>query len=65
MLKFFSYFFGEGDSVEFSNFTLAHFLPIQDKIPPFEFFVYIKYTLQREYLYFKFTLLLLFLKIHR
>lgn len=28
MLKFFSYFFGEGDSVEFSNFTLAHFLPI-------------------------------------
>lgn len=28
MLKFFNYFFGKGDDVEFSNFTLAHFLPI-------------------------------------
>ncbi len=25
---FFSYFFGQGDTVEFKNFTLAHFLPI-------------------------------------
>lgn len=28
MLAFLKYFFGEGDTVEFSNFTLAHFLPI-------------------------------------
>ncbi|MBE5758152.1 MAG: TIGR02206 family membrane protein [Clostridiales bacterium] len=28
MLNFFSYFFGQGDEVEFRNFTLAHFLPI-------------------------------------
>ena len=28
MLKFFSYFFGQGEKVEFRNFTLAHFLPI-------------------------------------
>ena len=25
---FFSYFFGAGDSVEFRNFTPAHFIPI-------------------------------------
>ncbi len=28
MKNFFSYFFGAGDTVEFKNFTLAHFLPI-------------------------------------
>ena len=28
MLEFFEYFFGKGDSVEFTNFSLAHFLPI-------------------------------------
>ncbi len=28
MKKFFSYFFGAGETVEFENFTLAHFLPI-------------------------------------
>lgn len=28
MLDFFRYFFGAGDSVEFENLTLAHFLPI-------------------------------------
>ena len=28
MLKFFQYFFGKGEQVEFTNFTLAHFLPI-------------------------------------
>ena len=28
MQAFFSYFFGKGDTVEFSNFTLAHLLPI-------------------------------------
>ena len=28
MLAFFEYFFGKGDQVEFTNFTLAHFLPI-------------------------------------
>ncbi len=28
MLGFLKYFFGKGESVEFSNFTLAHFLPI-------------------------------------
>ena len=28
MLEFFKYFFGKGDSVEFTNFSLAHFLPI-------------------------------------
>ena len=28
MQEFFSYFFGKGDTVEFSNFTLAHLLPI-------------------------------------
>ena len=28
MLEFFRYFFGEGDAVEFENFTLAHLLPI-------------------------------------
>ena len=28
MKNFFSYFFGAGESVEFKNFTLAHFLPI-------------------------------------
>ena len=28
MLDFMRYFFGKGDEVEFSNFTLAHFLPI-------------------------------------
>lgn len=28
MKEFFSYFFGQGDTVEFKNFTLAHFLPI-------------------------------------
>lgn len=28
MKKFLKYFFGAGDSVEFSNFTLAHFAPI-------------------------------------
>ena len=28
MLDFFRYFFGQGDAVEFNNFTLAHFLPI-------------------------------------
>ena len=28
MLDFFRYFFGQGDTIEFENFTLAHFLPI-------------------------------------
>ncbi len=28
MKDFFNYFFGKGDEVEFTNFTLAHFLPI-------------------------------------
>lgn len=28
MLDFFRYFFGQGETVEFTNFTLAHFLPI-------------------------------------
>ena len=28
MLGFFNYFFGKGEAVEFTNFTLAHFLPI-------------------------------------
>ncbi len=28
MLAFFRYFFGKGESVEFVNFTLAHFLPV-------------------------------------
>ena len=28
MKKFFSYFFGIGEEIEFRNFTLAHFLPI-------------------------------------
>lgn len=28
MLDFFRYFFGKGETVEFVNFTLAHFLPI-------------------------------------
>ena len=28
MKDFFSYFFGQGDTEEFTNFTLAHFLPI-------------------------------------
>ena len=28
MREFFNYFFGAGDTVEFENFTLAHFLPI-------------------------------------
>ena len=28
MLDFLSYFFGEGESVEFTNFTVAHFMPI-------------------------------------
>ena len=28
MKDFFQYFFGKGDTVEFENFTLAHFLPI-------------------------------------
>lgn len=28
MLDFLSYFFGKGESVEFTNFTVAHFLPI-------------------------------------
>ena len=28
MLDFLSYFFGKGDSIEFTNFTAAHFLPI-------------------------------------
>lgn len=28
MKKFFAYFFGAGETEEFSNFTLAHFLPI-------------------------------------
>ena len=28
MLEFLNYFFGKGDEVEFTNFTLAHFLPI-------------------------------------
>lgn len=28
MKDFFHYFFGKGDEVEFTNFTLAHFLPI-------------------------------------
>ena len=28
MVEFLKYFFGKGDTVEFTNFTLAHFLPI-------------------------------------
>lgn len=28
MLDFFRYFFGQGDTIEFQNFTAAHFLPI-------------------------------------
>ncbi len=28
MKEFFHYFFGKGDEIEFSNFSLAHFLPI-------------------------------------
>ena len=28
MLEFLSYFFGKGESVEFTNFTVAHFMPI-------------------------------------
>ncbi len=28
MKEFFSYFFGQGDKIEFTNFSLAHFLPI-------------------------------------
>lgn len=28
MVDFLNYFFGKGDSVEFTNFTVAHFLPI-------------------------------------
>ena len=28
MKKFFAYFFGKGETEEFKNFTLAHFLPI-------------------------------------
>ncbi len=28
MKAFFAYFFGQGDSIEFENFTLAHFIPI-------------------------------------
>ena len=28
MLDFLRYFFGQGDTIEFENFTLAHFLPI-------------------------------------
>lgn len=28
MLEFFRYFFGKGETIEFTNFTLAHFLPI-------------------------------------
>ena len=28
MLDFFRYFFGQGDAIEFENFTVAHFLPI-------------------------------------
>lgn len=28
MHEFIEYFFGQGTEVEFSNFTLAHFMPI-------------------------------------
>ncbi len=28
MLEFLRYFFGKGESAEFANFTIAHFLPI-------------------------------------
>ena len=28
MKEFFGYFFGQGEGVEFKEFTLAHFLPI-------------------------------------
>lgn len=28
MKEFFQYFFGQSDGVEFTNFTLPHFLPI-------------------------------------
>ena len=28
MKEFFHYFFGQGETIEFENFTLAHFLPI-------------------------------------
>lgn len=28
MVDFLKYFFGKGDTVEFTDFTLAHFLPI-------------------------------------
>ena len=28
MLEFLKYFFGKGETEEFTNFTLAHFLPI-------------------------------------
>ncbi|MBQ1256228.1 MAG: TIGR02206 family membrane protein, partial [Clostridia bacterium] len=28
MKVFFSYFFGQGTETEFTNFTMAHFLPI-------------------------------------
>ena len=28
MVEFLSYFFGKSESVEFKNFTIAHFMPI-------------------------------------
>lgn len=58
MLEFFRYFFGQGETVEFVNFTLPHFLPIilavalifttyrfQDKIRPWKHEHIFRYTL--------------------
>lgn len=48
MLKFFNYFFGEGDSVEFSNFTLVHFLPIIFAAAVIFFIYYFRKNLQNS-----------------
>ncbi len=48
MLKFFNYFFGKGDDVEFSNFTLAHFLPIAFAAAVIFFIYYFRKNLQNS-----------------
>ena len=48
MLKFFNYFFGKGDSVEFSNFTLVHFLPIIFAAAVIFFIYYFRKNLQNS-----------------
>lgn len=48
MLKFFNYFLGKGDSVEFRNFTLAHFLPIVFAVLVIFFIYYFRKNLQNS-----------------